>query len=98
METKEKKKTKDNGASTQWLEHHQFVPNQYKRGGPTVKGFKGCGLVVGGKWSIFGFQPRLLLGIYSAEMVSYLKDVVDDSDHLMHAIEVGDKVAKFLSI
>ena len=45
-----------------------------------------------------GFQPRLLLGIYSAEMVSYLKDVVDDSDHLMHAIEVGDKVAKFLSI
>ena len=52
----------------------------------------------GGGKMVFGFQPRLLLGIYSAEMVSYLKDVVDDSDHLMHAIEVGDKVAKFLSI
>ena len=33
-----KTKTEDSGASTGGLEHHQPVPSQYKRGGPTVKG------------------------------------------------------------
>ena len=29
--------------------HHLLVPNQYMGGGPSVKGFKGCGLAVGRK-------------------------------------------------
>ena len=95
---KRKQKTKDSRTSTQWPKHHQFVPSQYKRGGPTTKGFRGCGLVVRGKESIFGFQLGLLLGIYSVGMVSYPKEVVDGWEHLMHAIEVGEEVAKSLSI
>ena len=45
-----KTKRKDSGASTQGPKHHQPVPSQYKGGGPMVKGFRGYGLVVGGKW------------------------------------------------
>ena len=44
--------------------HHQSVPSQYKGGGSTVKGFRGCGLdrlVVGRKGDILRFLPRLLL-------------------------------------
>ena len=38
----ERKKTKaeDSKASTEELEHHQPIPNQYKGGGPTVKGIQ----------------------------------------------------------
>ena len=54
--------------------------------------------MVGEKESIFGFQLRLLLEIYFVGMVSYPKVVVDGWDHLMHAIEVGEEVAKSLSI
>ena len=61
-----KTKTEDNGASTEGPEHHQPVCSQYKGGGPTVKGFIRCGLVVEGKgvyiWfptmSSFGNIPR----------------------------------------
>ena len=42
---------------TQRLEHHLLVPKQYKGGRHSVKGFKGCGLVVGRKdgllWSSY---------------------------------------------
>ena len=60
----EYKKTnaKGSGMHTQGPKHHPFVPSQYKRGGPMIKGFKGCGLVVGGKRSILGFLLRLVLG------------------------------------
>ena len=44
-----KTKTEDSGASTQRPKHHQPVPSLYKGGKPTVKGFIGCSLVVGGK-------------------------------------------------
>ena len=98
LREKIRKKTKDSGASTQWLDLHQSVPSQYKRSELMVKGFRGCGLVVGEKESIFGFQLRLLLEIYFVGMVSYPKVVVDGWDHLMHAIEVGEEVAKSLSI
>ena len=85
--------TVDSGASTEGPEHHQPVPSQYKGGGPTVKGIQrawfGGG---GGRGSIFGFLPWFLLGIYPAGMVSYLKEVINGWDHLMHAIELGSKV------
>ena len=45
-------------------EHHQPVPSQYKEGGSTVKGFRGCGLdrlVVGRKGDILRFLLKLLL-------------------------------------
>ena len=32
------------------------------------------------------------LGIYPAGMVSYLKEVINGWDHLMHAIELGSEV------
>ena len=41
------------GELTQWSEQHLLVPNQYRRGGPLVKGFKERGLVVGRKWGLF---------------------------------------------
>ena len=34
--------------------YHLLVPIQYMRGGPLVKGFRGCGLAVGGKQVYFG--------------------------------------------
>ena len=48
---------------TQGPEHHLLIPSQYRRGGPSVKGFRGCGLVVGRKErSILELMSRLLLG------------------------------------
>ena len=60
----EQKKTNvdGSGTNTQGPKHHPLIANQYRKGGPTIKGFKGCGLVVGEKGSILGFLPRLLLG------------------------------------
>ena len=60
----------DNGASTEGPEHHQPVPSQYKGGGPTVRGFRGRGLVVGGKGGLYlvfyrdFFWEYVLLGWY----------------------------------
>ena len=48
-----------NGARIQGLEHYLPIASQYKRGGPAIKGLRGCGLVVGEKGSILGFLPRL---------------------------------------
>ena len=36
-----RRKSKENG------------PSQYRRGGPSVKGLKECGLVMEGKWGLF---------------------------------------------
>ena len=48
--------TEDSGPSTEWSEHHQLVPSQYKGGGPTVKGIQRAWFDCGGKrGSIFGF-------------------------------------------
>ena len=44
---------------------------------PWLRGSKGVVWWWGRKWFIFGFQPRLLLGIYSTRMVSYPKEMVD---------------------
>ena len=72
-----KANTEDSRASTKGPGHHQLVPSQYKGGGPTVKGIQRAWFGGGGKrGSIFGFLPRLLLGIYLAGMVSYLKEVI----------------------
>ena len=43
------------------------------------------------KGFVFCFYMWLLLGIYLTRMISYLKKEVNGWDHLMHAIEVGDK-------
>ena len=40
--------------------HHLFVPSQYMRGGPRVKGMRGCGLMVGRNGSLFlGSRPNI---------------------------------------
>ena len=41
---------------------HPLIPNQYRRGGSSIKRFRGCGLMVGRKWFILEFLPRLFLG------------------------------------
>ena len=52
-----KTKTEDSGASAERPKHHQPVPNQYKEGGPTVKGIQRVWFGGEGKMgSIFGFQ------------------------------------------
>ena len=38
------------------------------------------------------------MGIYLARMVSYPKEVIDDWDHLMHAIDLGSEVAQSLLV
>ena len=60
---------------TQGPKHHPFVPSQYKRGEPMIKGFKGCGLVVGGKMSILGFLLKLVLGKCLSGMAFRPKEV-----------------------
>ena len=61
--------------------------------GPRSKGFKGRGLVVGGKWGLYlvschdFFWERYLAG-----MVSYPKEVINGWDHMTHAIELGSEV------
>ena len=51
----ERKKTKaeDSKASTEMPEHHQLVPNQYKGGGPTIKGIQRVGFGGGGKGGFY---------------------------------------------
>ena len=48
-----KTNTKGSGTHTQGSKHHILVPNLYRRGGPSIKGFRGCGLVVGRKGVYF---------------------------------------------
>ena len=62
------------GARTR-LRHHSFVPNQYRDGGPWVRGKRGYGLAVGrmGK-SILGFLFELFWGKCLARMTYYLKE------------------------
>ena len=38
------------------------------------------------------------MGIYLARIVFYPKEVIDDWDHLMHAIKLGSKVAQSLLV
>ena len=38
--------------------YHLLVPNQYMGGGPSVKGFKGCGLAVGRKEVYFRIPAK----------------------------------------
>lgn len=54
--------TKRNRNHTQGLEHHLLVPNQYKKGGPLVKGVRGCGLVVGRNEVYFGVLAKASFG------------------------------------
>ena len=50
--------TEDSKASIEGPGHHQPVPNQYKGGGPMVKGIQRAWFGGGGKMgSIFGFLP-----------------------------------------
>ena len=44
------------------LGHHLLVPSQYMGGGPRVKVFSGCGLVVGEKGVYFGVHAKTSLG------------------------------------
>ena len=73
--------------------HHQLVPSQYMGGGPSIKGFKGCGLAVGRIEAYLGFLLRLLLGKCFARMAFYPKEVSVGWSQLMHAIRVGIKKA-----
>ena len=61
--------------------------------GPQSRGFKGCGLVVGGKGGLYLISCRNFFGgINPVGMVSYPKEVINGWDHLMHAIELGSEV------
>ena len=49
--------------------------------------------MVGGKEGLYLVSCRdFFWGIYPAGMVSYLKEVINDWYHLMHAIELGSEV------
>ena len=66
----EQKKTnvEGSGTNTQGPKHHSLIANQYRKGGPTIKGFRGCGLVVGERGLFWGscqgfFQENCLVGM-----------------------------------
>ena len=81
---------------TQGLEHHPLVPNQYRKGGPSVKGLRGCGLVVGGKMIYLGFPSRLLFGKMPCWDGILPRKGSRWLDHLIHTIEVSGEVAQVL--
>ena len=70
----EQKKTNVEGSetNTQGPKHHPLIANQYRKGGPTIKGFRGCGLVVGERGLFWGsakasFRKIALLGWHFAQ-------------------------------
>ena len=70
-----------------------LYPANTREVGPRSRGFKGRGLVVGGKGGLYLVSYRdFFWGIYLAGMVSYPKEVINGWDHLMHAIELGNEV------
>ena len=71
------------------LGHHLLVPSQYMGGGPSIKRFRGCGLVMGRKKSILEFLLRLLSEECFVGMTFLPKKINTGWDHLMHAIGVG---------
>ena len=76
-------------ALAQGPRHHLYVPSQYMGGGPSVKGFKECGLKVGRKEVYSGVPTETLFGKSFARMAFHPKEVNTGWDHLMHAIGVG---------
>ena len=57
------------------LRHHQPVPNQYRSGGPWVKGKRGYGLEVGRREEpILGFPLKLFWRKCPAEITYHLKE------------------------
>ena len=73
-------------------EHHLLIPSQYMGGGPRVKAFRGCDLVVGRKRGLFwGSHLSFFRERCPAGMTSHPKEVSMDWNHLMHVIKVGDE-------
>ena len=74
MNTKQVMDSYGSGAHTR-LKHHPFVPSQYRRGGPWVRGKRGYGLAVGrsGK-PILGFPLKLFWGKCLAGMTYHPKE------------------------
>ena len=66
-------------------------PANTREVGPRSRGFRGSGLVVGGKVYLVSCRD-FYWGIYLDGIVSYPKEVINGWDHLMHAIELGSKV------
>ena len=62
------------GAHTR-LRHHPLVPNQYRGGGPLVRGKSGYGLAVGRRGKpILGFLLKLFYGKCLAGMTYHPKE------------------------
>ena len=70
-----------------------LYPANKREVGPRSRGFRGRGLVVGGKGGLYLVSCRdFFWGIYLAGIGSYPKEVINGWDHLMHAIELGSEV------
>ena len=66
--------THRSGAHTK-LRHHQLVPNQYRSGGPWVRGKRGYGLVVGRRGEpILRFLLKFFWGKCLAGMTCHPKE------------------------
>jgi len=64
------------GACTQSSGHHLPIPSQYRRGGPWIKGMRGCGLAVGRRREpILGFLLKHFWEKCSVGMTSHPKEV-----------------------
>ena len=80
--------------------YHQLVPSQYKGGGSTVKGFRGCGFGPfgsGEKRGYFEIPAETSFGKRPCwDGISPKKRQVKDCDHSMHAIGIGKERASNL--
>ena len=75
-------------------DHHLLVPSQYMGGGPRVKVFRGCSLIVGRKWGLlWEFPLKFFWEKCPTRMGSHPKKVCMGCDHLMYAIKVINEVA-----
>ena len=70
-----------------------LYPANTREVGPRSRGFRGRGLVVGGKGGLYFVSCRdFFWEIYLAGMVSYQKEIINGWDHLMHVIELSSEV------
>jgi len=78
----------DKGRSTTNL-----YPGNTREVSPWSRGFKGCGLVVGGKGVYIWFPTVTFFGNIPYWDGILPKEVIDGWDHLTHALELGSEVA-----
>ena len=85
--------------TTLWLEHHQPVPSQCKKGGPMVKVLTKGVVWWNGENDLFSiFSQGLFQEMFCWDSIFTQIQIINDWGHLMHIREVGKEKPKTLPI